>query len=158
MANRSKTRRSKPSSANIWRSHWTRSMLRKQLNAPWPDPADLPDEVRQKATQRITAYWRGKMWALVLGVAVVFIVGTFTDRQHIRLYSIPVALMTAAYILGWFPRIRLYWLLSLVMLFAIQGMLIKGLGGVTSVSFMMPYTLSSMMYARRKRIFIQACC
>jgi signal transduction histidine kinase len=133
-------------------------MLRKQLNAPWPDPADLPEEVRQKATQRITAYWRGRMWALVLGTAVVFVVGQFTDRQHIRLYSIPVALMTAAYVLGWFPRIRLYWLLSLVMLFAMQGMLIKGLGGVTSVSFMMPYTLASMMYARRKRIFIQACC
>ncbi|MEP7284710.1 MAG: HAMP domain-containing sensor histidine kinase [Chloroflexota bacterium] len=133
-------------------------MWQKLLNAPWPDQSDLPLLFRQQAAIRIHNYWRGRMWALVLGEVILWIAGQFKDPHHARAYALPVLLIGLAYILGWFPRIALFWLISMAALFVMQGMLIKGLGGVTAVSLMLPYTFASMMFAGRKRVTIQACC
>src|SRR5258708_31060834 len=133
-------------------------MWRKLFNAPWPDASNLPEGVRLEAIRRIYAYWRGRMWTLVLGEFILWVGSLNKDEKHLRAYAVPVLLIGLAYLLGWLPRIKIFWLISQVVLFAIQGMLIKGLGGVTAVSFMLPYTFASMMLAGRRRVLVQACC
>ena len=40
----------------------------------------------------------------------------------------------------------MFWLVSMVVLFAAQGMLIRGIGAVTAVSYMLPYTFATMIF------------
>ena len=133
-------------------------MLPKLLNGPWPDKGDLPETVRIQALNRVYAYWRDRMWTFVLGEVILFIVGQSKDPHHPRAYLVPVILIGLTYVLGLVPRIRFFWLVSMVPLFAMQGMLIRGLGGVTALSYMLPYSLASMTFSGRKRVIIQAVC
>src|SRR5262245_52481717 len=134
-------------------------MWRKRFSGPWPDQTDsLPALVRQQAAQRIHQYWRSQMWWVVLGEIVVVLAAQTQDAQHLRIYVIPVVLLSFVYVLGLFSRIDLIWLVSMVIVFALQGLLIRGLGGVTAMSMLLPYTFGAMIFQGRRRIFIQACC
>ncbi len=134
-------------------------MWRQLLNGPWPDEGDLPNLVRQQARGRIRRYWRGRIWLqIILGEAVLWIAAEAQHIDHARSYSLPLLLVSFAYLLGVIPNIDLIWMIGLVVVFAIQGMLIKGLGGVTAVSFMLPYTFSTMMLSGRRRVLVQAVC
>ena len=66
--------------------------------------------------------------------------------------------MSIGYILGLIPNLDLIWMIGLVILFAVQGMLIKGMGAVTAVSMILPYTFSTMMLSGRRRVLVQAVC
>src|SRR5258708_22816680 len=116
-------------------------MLPKLLNGPWPDKGDLPETVRIQALNRVYAYWRDRMWTFVLGEVILFIVGQFKDPHHPRAYLVPVILIGLTYVLGLIPRIRFFWLVSMVVLFAIPPKLIRGLGCGTARSDMLPYSL-----------------
>ncbi len=131
-------------------------MWRKLLNAPWPEPGDLPPLVRQQATERIKRYWRSQIWPLVLGEAILWVFAYHWQVPFARAYGVPFLLIGLAYLLGLF-RINIVWLISSVALFAMQGMLIKGLGGVTAISFILPYTFAAMILPGRERLLVQAC-
>ncbi len=134
-------------------------MWRELLNGPWPDQGDLPEDVRQQAVTRIRRYWRSRLWIqIVIGEAVLYISAQLENVEHPHAYGVPVILVSLVYILGLFPQINMTWLVGMVVLFAIQGMWIKGLGSVTAVSFMLPYTFAAMIFSGRKRVFVQACC
>jgi signal transduction histidine kinase len=45
-----------------------------------------------------------------------------------------------------------------VLLFMLQGMLMSGLGAVTALTYVLPYTFAAMMLSGRRRIFVQAWC
>lgn len=134
-------------------------MWRELLHGPWPDEGDLPNLVQQQARGRIRRYWRGRIWIqIILGEAILWLAAEIQHVDHAHTYALPLMLVTAGYVLGVIPHIDLIWLIGLVVLFAIQGMLIKGLGGVTAVSFMLPYTFGTMMLAGRRRVLVQAVC
>jgi signal transduction histidine kinase len=134
-------------------------MWRELLNGPWPDEGDLPGVVQQQARQRIRRYWRGRIWLqIILGEAVLWIAAETQHVEHARSYSVPLILVSVGYVLGVIPNVDLIWMIGLVVVFAIQGMLIKGLGGVTAISFMLPYTFSTMMVSGRRRVLVQAVC
>src|SRR5260221_14675199 len=132
-------------------------MWQRFFDGSWPDQGDLPQSVRREATQHIFDYWRLRMWTLVLGEIILWIPGQSKDPTHSRVYALPVVLISLAYLIGCIPRVQFFWLMIVVPCFVIQGMLIKGLGGVTALSLILPYTFASMMFARRRRILILPC-
>ncbi|HLY26409.1 MAG TPA: HAMP domain-containing sensor histidine kinase [Aggregatilineales bacterium] len=133
-------------------------MLPKLLNGPWPDQGDVPEAVREQAVQRILLYWRLRMWVLVLGEAIILFVGIFKDPRHLRAYTVMLILVTLIYVLGLFPRIRFVWLASTVFLLGLHGMLVRGMGGAVALSYMLPYTLATMLLGGRRRLIVQALC
>jgi signal transduction histidine kinase len=134
-------------------------MWRELLNGPWPDQGDLPHDVRSRAAVRIRRYWRERIWIqIILGEAFLAFVAQWRGFEHPNAYLMPLVLVTCSYILGLFPQINLIWLITMVVLFAAHGMFIEGLGGVTAVSYMLPYTFGTMMLAGRRRMVVQACC
>jgi len=134
-------------------------MWRELLNGPWPDRGDLPQLVRRQAADEIRRYWRGRIWIqIILGEAFLWMVMEWQSVPFARVYVIPLLLVTLVYLLGLLSQIEMLWLIGMVILFAMQGMLIRGLGGVTAVSFMLPYTFGTMMLSGRRRVLVQACC
>jgi signal transduction histidine kinase len=133
-------------------------MLRKLLDAPWPDEGDLPQAVKDRARVRIRQYWRGRIWPLILGEIVVWVAMEAQKVQHPHAYLVPVLLVSLIYGLGLLPGIDMLWLGSMAVLLIFHGMLINGIGGVTAVSFILPYTFAAMMLPKRKRLIIQALC
>ncbi len=133
-------------------------MWSKLFNAPWPDQADLPERVRQQAAIRIRSYWRSQVWPFVVGVIALWLISRSQGLPHANGYAIPVVLMVLIYLIGLLRGVELFWLITTVILFALQGMFIRGLGVITSISFMLPYTFGGMILSGRKRILVQACC
>lgn len=133
-------------------------MWLKLLNAPWPEQNDVPEQVRQQATQRLHSYWRAQIWPFVVGEVALWLIGQWQGVPRARAYVLPVILMSIVYGLGLLRRYELFWLIGTVILFEAQGMLIQGLGTVTAVAFLLPYTFAGMILAGRKRVFVQACC
>ncbi len=134
-------------------------MWRELLNGPWPDKGDLPGLVQQQARTQIRRYWRGRIWLqIILGEGILWATAEWWHVEHARSYAVPFGLVSLGYILGIIPNIDLIWMIGLAVLFALQGMLIKGLGGVTAVSFMLPYTFGTMMMSGRRRVLVQAVC
>ncbi len=134
-------------------------MWRELLNGPWPDQGDLPELVRQQAVGRIRRYWRGRIWIqIILGEAFLWLVVEWQRVPYARAYVIPWLLVMLVYLLGLLPQIDMLWLIGMVVLFAMQGMLIRGFGGVTAASFLLPYTFGTMILSGRRRVLVQACC
>ncbi len=134
-------------------------MWRELLNGPWPDAGDLPKLVQQQATGRIRRYWRRQIWLqIILGEAFLWLIAEWWHIDHAHTYALPLILVSIGYILGLIPNLDLIWMIGLVILFAVQGMLIKGMGAVTAVSMILPYTFSTMMLSGRRRVLVQAIC
>jgi signal transduction histidine kinase len=133
-------------------------MWRKLFETPWPDQFDLPTAVRHKATRRIRSYWRWLIVPVILGEVVLWSVAAPQGISIPNAYGIPPLILSLAFAIGLIPRIDVLWLIMLAGLLAAHGMLIKGLGGITSATFMLPYTFAAMMLAGRTRILVQACC
>jgi signal transduction histidine kinase len=134
-------------------------MWRELLNGPWPDQGNLPESVRRQAFEHIRRYWRGRIWLqIILGEAILWVAAEWQHVPHARAYLVPLILITLIYILGLFRPLATLWLVGMVVLFAIQGMLIRGLGAVTAVSYLLPYTFATMIYSGRRRVIIQAWC
>jgi signal transduction histidine kinase len=133
-------------------------MWRKLLNAPWPDQGDLPELVRRQAAGRIRRYWTAQLMLLLLGVTILWISAEVQHADHAHAYVVPLLLDSLICVLGLLSGAPVTWLIGVVGAFTFQGMLIKGLGGITSVSLMLPYTFAAMLLSGRKRIFVQAVC
>ncbi|HVO44616.1 MAG TPA: HAMP domain-containing sensor histidine kinase [Aggregatilineales bacterium] len=133
-------------------------MVWKLFNAPWPEEGEFPAPVLERASERVHRYWLTRMWPFVLGQVIIALEAYLENFPHARAYLIPVALLGTAYALGLFRRIALFWLVSMSVLFVIQGMLFGGMGGITALSLTLPYTLAAVLLPGRKRVFVQACC
>jgi signal transduction histidine kinase len=135
-------------------------MLQKLFNAPWPDDKNiLPSPAQQQAIREINGYWRSRGWQLVLGEIVLWAAAFRWHESQIKAYGFLAACIGLAYLLGFLPsRLTMIWLVGSVGLFMIQGMFISGLGAVTALYYMVPYTFAGMLLSERKRITVQAVC
>ena len=133
-------------------------MWKALFDAPWPDQYDLPEAVRQQALLRIRRYWRWLIAPLILAEVLLWAVARPQGVPSAGAYVVPPLLLSLAFILGQIPRMETFWLISMVVLFVLHGILIKGLGGVTAVAFVLPYTFASLIMAGRRRVVVQAVC
>jgi signal transduction histidine kinase len=133
-------------------------MWRTLFDGPFPDAhSTLPPELQDQAAQAIRRYWLTHAWQLVLGQFVVWWAAHYRSAPHPEVYLGMALIITVAYLLA-VQSIVGVWLLGTLMLFGLQGILIGGLGAVTSLSFMVPYTIASMTMSGRRRLFVQAAC
>ncbi|MEM6528221.1 MAG: HAMP domain-containing sensor histidine kinase [Chloroflexota bacterium] len=134
-------------------------MLRNLFNAPLPDSdSTLPEEVQQNAAQQIRRYWVTRNWQLVLGETVLWVATLFQEETTFpELYMVTAALIGMAYLLAFQPN-NLLWLLGTLVLFGLQGALVGGLGAVTALTYMIPYTIAGMIMSGRKRLLLQTTC
>jgi signal transduction histidine kinase len=133
-------------------------MWRKLFNAPWPDETNvLPQPVQQQAADKIRAYWQSRGWQLVLGEVVLWAAAINQDLPGAWVYGVLAILMGIAYGLGFLP-FSTAWLLFSSALFLAQGMAVQGLGPVTALTFIVPYTFAGMLLAGRKRVLVQTWC
>ena len=135
-------------------------MWRELFNAPWPDDANLlPTPVHRQATARIYSYWRSRGWQFVAGEVILWVAVYSRDIPHPNVYALLAACFALIYLIGLLPaRFTAFWLMGTVTVFLLQGMLISGLGPVTALSYMVPYTIASILLVGRPRLVIQAWC
>jgi signal transduction histidine kinase len=135
-------------------------MWRELFNAPWPDQDSLlPPPVQQQTNARIYDYWRSRGWQLVAGEIVLWIAAYQWGVDHAAAYGFLAGIIGVVYLLGTLPaRYITFWLAASVGLLMLQGMLVSGLGAVTALSYMMPYTFAGMLLSGRRRVWIQAWC
>jgi signal transduction histidine kinase len=135
-------------------------MWRELFNAPWPDEANiLPAPVQQQANARIYSYWRSRGWQLVAGEVVLWVAAYRWQVPHANAYGVLAGIIGLVYLLGVLPSLfTIFWLVASVGLLMVQGMLVNGLGAVTALSYMMPYTFAGMLLSGRRRLFVQAWC
>lgn len=133
-------------------------MWRRLLNIPLPDQTETPERVQRQASTRIRRYWTVQISLMLLGTLVLWASAEAQQVAFADIYLIPVLINAYLLIAGILPHITDFWLLSMVGGFAFQGMLVDGLGGVTSISFMLPYTFAAMILPGRRRTFIQVTC
>lgn len=135
-------------------------MWQQLFSGPWPDADNLlPPPAQAQAAHEIRDHWRWRLgWQLVAGeVILVVAVHTYTMPGEI-IYGLLALGIGLAYLLGWFARLALPWLISLVILLMVQGMVINGFGAVTALAYMTPYTFSGLLLAGRQRVFVQSVC
>lgn len=133
-------------------------MWQKLFNAPWPDADNLlPPPVQQQAAAKIRGYWQSRAWQLVLGEAILWLAASYQQMPYSAVYGLLAILIGIAYALGFltFPTM---WLLGSSALFLIQGMMIEGLGPVTALTFIVPYTFAGMLLSGRRRVLVQMGC
>ncbi|MBN1284510.1 MAG: HAMP domain-containing histidine kinase [Anaerolineae bacterium] len=144
---------------STWQSLLILTMWQKLFSGPWPEPENLlPPAIQRQAAQRIRVYWRAWGWQLVLGELVLWVAAIYQQTFYPSAYGAAAMMILLAYLLGMFPRFVLGWLVSSLALFLAHGMLINGLGAVTALSFLMPYTFAGMLLSGRRRVFVQMCC
>lgn len=133
-------------------------MWRKLFSGPWPDEANLlPPPVQQQALEQVKAYFITRGWQLVLGEVVLWAVVTYQKIDYAPVYGGLAIVITLAYAASFFAQYTLVWLTLTLGLFLAQGMLVNGLGAVTSLSFLVPYTIAGMLLSGQDRFFIQMC-
>ncbi len=134
-------------------------MWQKLLNAPWVETDGLlPIDVQQQAAKRINAYWRTRGWQLALGEVLLWIAAMYQGLPSPHLYGALAMCIALIYLFGFFVEWALVWLFSIVVLLLIQGLIVSGLGAVTALALLIPYTFAAMLFTGRKRTILQACC
>ncbi|MFN8530450.1 MAG: HAMP domain-containing sensor histidine kinase [Anaerolineae bacterium] len=134
-------------------------MWQKLLNGPWVDSDNLlPEPVQRQAAQKINVYWRARGWQLVLGELLLWAVAAYQQLPYQHLYGALAMCIALVYLFGFFTEWALIWLSSILALLLIQGMIISGLGAVTALAFIIPYTFAGMLFTGRRRVWIQGAC
>ncbi|MBE7514446.1 MAG: HAMP domain-containing histidine kinase [Anaerolineales bacterium] len=128
------------------------------MNVPLPDEGELPDAVKGQASERIRRYWSGQITLVLIGLVILWLSAELQAIAFARIYLIPVVISFFLLIVAQLRAATDLWLLGIVGGFLFQGMLVDGLGGVTSISFMLPYTFAAMMLSGRRRLFVQTVC
>lgn len=133
-------------------------MWRNAFNAPWPDNANLlPAPVQAQAAREIRYYWQAHGWQLVLGEVILWAAAAHHSAPLAAGYGALALLIGLAYASG-FMLSSFSWILVSSTLFLIQGMVIRGLGPVTALTFIMPYTFAGILLSERQRMIAQAWC
>ncbi len=134
-------------------------MWRILFDAPFPDEKNmLPPAVRGQAERRIRGYWMSRGWQLVLGEVVLWAATVYLQQSPgSPIYLFLAGLIGIAYLLAFQPNTML-WLLGMLVLFGLQGLYVQGLGAVTALTYMVPYSIAGMIMGGRKRILVQSAC
>lgn len=133
-------------------------MWRKLFNAPWPDDENvLPLPVQQEAAAKIQGYWKARGWQLVLGEVILWVAADYQHMTPAWAFGLLAFVIGAAYLSGFF-RVHTFWLIFSSAMFLFQGMIVQGLGPVTALTFIVPYTFAGMLLTGRKRVLVQSWC
>ncbi|MEL6272656.1 MAG: HAMP domain-containing sensor histidine kinase, partial [Chloroflexota bacterium] len=73
------------------------------------------------------------------------------------IYIITATLIGMSYLLAFQPN-NMFWLLGTLVLFGLQGAIVSGLGAVTALTYMIPYTVGGMIMDGRRRLLLQTAC
>lgn len=134
-------------------------MWHRLFSGPWPEAKNLlPPDVQEQAAESIRHYWRTRGWQLIVGEIALWALTVYLRIPYTQVYGILAGMITLAYVVGALPGLLMPWLVVASTLFLVRGMLISGLGAVTALSFLMPYTFASMLLSGRNRVFIQLGC
>ncbi len=134
-------------------------MWHRLFSGPWPESKNLlPPDVQEQAERLIRNYWRTRGWQLIVGEIALWAVTVYQQIPYTAVYGFLAGMITLGYVLGSLPGFTMPWLVVASTIFLVRGMLICGLGAVTALSFLMPYTFASMLLSGRNRVFIQVCC
>lgn len=133
-------------------------MLPQLLNLPWPERGDLPEPVQREAAERIRQYWIVQIGLVIAGQVLVWWTGAAGRTIGAEVYLIPPMMNGLILALAYFRVHTPIWLVLMVVAFALQGVLIDGLGGLTAISFILPYTFAAMLLSRGQRLVVQAAC
>ncbi|MCK6578591.1 MAG: HAMP domain-containing histidine kinase [Anaerolineae bacterium] len=134
-------------------------MWRELFSGLLPDQDNLlPAPVQATAQAQIDRYWRTRGWQLVLGEVILWTAAVYQDVPYPWAYGILAGAVAFIYGVGWFGGASLFWMISLIAVFGLQGMVILGLGPVTALTTLIPYTISGMLYSGRRRGFVQVLC
>ncbi|MBK8021332.1 MAG: HAMP domain-containing histidine kinase [Chloroflexi bacterium] len=134
-------------------------MWREFFSALLPDEGNpLPPPVQAAAQTRIHRYWQTRGWQLVLGEVILWGAALYQGLEHPWAYGILAGAVCFNYVVGWFGGPTLFWLASLVAIVGLQGLVIQGLGPVTALTTLIPYTIGGMLFAGTRRAFIQVIC
>lgn len=133
-------------------------MWRKLFDAPWPDADNLlPLPVQQQAAEKIRAYWLARGWQLVVGGAIIWVGAWYQNVPWVSAYGLAAFFLGVAYGLGFLPYPAL-WLLGSSTMLLLNGLLVEGVGPVTALFFIVPYTFAGMLLPGRKRVLVQGWC
>jgi|GEM_PF-557580 len=130
-------------------------MWKQFLDAPWVDETDMPARVRAMAHRNIIRYWQTRGWQLLLGEYILLFAAWFQNLPNLAGYWGLALLTSLFYGLGLWAKQPFAWLFSSVFLLMFHGMLMPGLGAVTALSYILPYTLSGLILSGRKRLWVQ---
>jgi signal transduction histidine kinase len=134
-------------------------MLEKLFSAPWVDQSTLlPPPVQHQAAKEISIFWRTRGWQLVLGEFLLWAVAEYQNIPQKHFYLALAGFVAVVYALGFMPSLTLLWLIGSIVLFLAQGLMIGGLGAVTALTYIVPYTFAGMLLNGRKRVIVQAWC
>lgn len=134
-------------------------MLRELFSGLLPDTDNLlPPSVQATAQTEIRRYWRTRGWQLVLGEVILWAAAVYQQMPHPWAYGVLAGAVVFAYGVGWVSGTTLFWLVSFVAIVSLQGLVIQGLGAVTALTALIPYTISGMLFSGQRRAFIQFTC
>lgn len=134
-------------------------MWRELLTGLLPDSNNLlPPPVQDAAKYQIRHYWRTRGWQLLLGEIILWAAAVYQNLPFAWAYGVLAAAVGFTYALGWFGGANLFWLTSMVAVLGLQGLVIEGLGAVTALTSLIPYTISGMLYSGGQRAFLQSVC
>lgn len=134
-------------------------MWRELLTGLLPDSNNLlSPPVQAAAKGQIRHYWRTRGWQLVLGEVVLWAAAVYQNLPFAWAYGVLAASVGFIYVLGWSGATNLFWLASMVAVLGLQGLVIDGLGAVTALSSLIPYTISGMLFSGGQRAFLQSIC
>ncbi len=132
---------------------------RRLFDSLLPDVENLlPVPVQENAETRIRQYWASHGWQLVLGEVILWAAATFQSLQPTWVYALLAGFIAVMYGLGlWRGRTAL-WLVGSMVLLLVHGMMVNNLGAVTSLTFIVPYTIAGMLLTGRRRMTVQTAC
>jgi signal transduction histidine kinase len=134
-------------------------MWQQFFGAPFPEAENLlPAPAQAQAAQRIRGYWRTRGWQLVFVGIILWAAAYSQGFTYAPIYGMLALGMAIVYGAGFLTKVTIPWLLSFVLLFMIQGMVMNGLGAVTALSYLTPYMFAGMLLPRRGRVIVQIFC
>jgi signal transduction histidine kinase len=127
----------------------------KLFDAPFPDASSIvPAAAQEQAAAHVRSYWKSRGWQLALGEWVVWGASIYQGEVVASPYLGFALLISVAYLIG-LLEVQVFWLVGTLLLFGLQGVLMSGLGAVTALSFMVPYTIAGMILSERPRVVVQ---
>ena len=134
-------------------------MWRRFFDTLLPDAENLlPRPVQQAAEARIRQYWIAHGWQLVLGEGIISLAAVGNQMASFGVYILLTVMMATMYALGWLWGRTTLWLHATVFLLLTHGMLVRNLGAVTALTFIVPYTIGGMLLNGQKRKIVQMAC
>lgn len=133
-------------------------MWQRLFSALFPDAENLlPAPAQQQAEERIRHYWLSRGWELMLGEIILWTV-LMSRMPNAQPFGVLVAALFGLHLIGIVRDWTALWLVAHTAFFLVQGTVISGLGAVTALAFLMPYTFAAMLLNGRERLLIQTCC